>query len=213
MRRAPSYRPVAAPPRSGPQQAPEAGGSSGNVLATMRVSGLALVAAVLLMGEARAWRLAWRVRSCPAAARPMQMGLPASAWPRSLAPTPLALDVAAGAAVQAQEEVEVRSWWPEHPTKSFFAGKVANVVVGVRNIGSAPLNVTYATANLASPYNATMNLYNFTAQVRRRFGGGGSGGEAAACGDGVWGIGACLFGAWRLQCSVCTAGGRRCRRS
>lgn len=62
----------------------------------------------------------------------------------------------------------MRNWWPEHPTKSFFAGKAASCVLGVRNVGSSPLNVTYALANLASPYNASMNLYNFTSQVRRR---------------------------------------------
>lgn len=69
--------------------------------------------------------------------------------------------------MRAQEELEVRNWWPEHPTKSFFAGKSASAVLGVRNIGSSPVNVTYALANLASPYNASMNLYNFTSQVRR----------------------------------------------
>lgn len=73
---------------------------------------------------------------------------------------------AACGAVRAQEELEVHNWWPEHPTKSFFAGKPASCVLGVRNIGSSTLNVTYALANLASPYNASMNLYNFTSQVR-----------------------------------------------
>ena len=62
----------------------------------------------------------------------------------------------------------MHNWWPEHPTKSFFAGKPASCVLGVRNIGSSTLNVTYALANLASPYNASMNLYNFTSQVRSR---------------------------------------------
>lgn len=60
------------------------------------------------------------------------------------------------------------TWWPEHPTKSFFPGKAAAAVLGVRNVGSEPLNVTYAMANLASPYNASMNLFNFTGQVRAR---------------------------------------------
>lgn len=59
------------------------------------------------------------------------------------------------------------TWWPEHPTKSFFPGKSASAVLGFKNIGSDALNVTYAVANLASPYNATMNLFNFTGQVRR----------------------------------------------
>lgn len=75
-----------------------------------------------------------------------------------------ALLLAACGAVRAQEELEVHNWWPEHPTKSFFAGKPASCVLGVRNIGSSTLNVTYALANLASPYNASMNLYNFTSQ-------------------------------------------------
>ena len=67
---------------------------------------------------------------------------------------------------RAQEEVQVLTWWPEHPTKSFFPGKSASAVLGFKNIGSDALNVTYAVANLASPYNATMNLFNFTGQVR-----------------------------------------------
>ena len=74
---------------------------------------------------------------------------------------------AAGAA-RAQEEVQVRHWWPEHPSKSFFPGKPASCVLGVRNTGSVPINVTYALANLASPYNASMNLFNFTGSVSQR---------------------------------------------
>lgn len=58
--------------------------------------------------------------------------------------------------------MQVVSWWPEHPTKSFFPGKQASCVLGVRNAGTEKLNVTYALAQLASPYNASMNLYNFT---------------------------------------------------
>jgi hypothetical protein len=73
----------------------------------------------------------------------------------------------AAAAARAQEEVQVRHWWPEHPSKSFFPGKPASCVLGVRNTGSAPINVTYALANLASPYNASMNLFNFTGSVSR----------------------------------------------
>ena len=57
-------------------------------------------------------------------------------------------------------------WWPEHPSKSFFPGKPASCMLGVRNAGVAPVNVTYAMANLASPYNASMNLFNFTGSVR-----------------------------------------------
>lgn len=65
------------------------------------------------------------------------------------------------------------SWWPEHPTKSFFAGKKASCVLGVRNTGQDRVNVTYAVANLASPYNASMNLFNFTGQVGVTAGWGG----------------------------------------
>ncbi|KAL4444990.1 hypothetical protein ABPG77_004040 [Micractinium sp. CCAP 211/92] len=69
----------------------------------------------------------------------------------------------AGAA-HAQEGVQVLNWWPEHPTKSFFAGKKASCVLGVRNTGQERVNVTYAAATLASPYNASMSLFNFTGQ-------------------------------------------------
>ena len=62
--------------------------------------------------------------------------------------------------------MQVRPWWPEHPTKSFFPGKAASCVMGVRNTGSTTFNVTYAMAHLASPYNASMNLFNFTGAVR-----------------------------------------------
>jgi hypothetical protein len=76
----------------------------------------------------------------------------------------------------AQDDVQVVSWWPEHPTKSFFPGKLASVVLGVKNGGTEPLNVAYAMANLASPYHASMNLFNFTGAVR--VGGRGKGGVA-----------------------------------
>ncbi|EFN57610.1 hypothetical protein CHLNCDRAFT_59615 [Chlorella variabilis] len=75
---------------------------------------------------------------------------------------PLAALVLLASAAQAQEDVQVLHWWPENPTMSFFPGKAASCVLGVRNTGVAPLNVTYALANLASPYNASMNLFNFT---------------------------------------------------
>jgi hypothetical protein len=73
---------------------------------------------------------------------------------------------AAGAALAEDEAVQVLHWWPENPTKTFFPGKPASCVLGVRNTGVAPVNVTYAVAHLASPYNASMNLYNFTGSVR-----------------------------------------------
>lgn len=82
----------------------------------------------------------------------------------SVAAALLGLAVLMAGAAHAQEGVQVLSWWPEHPTKSFFAGKKASCVLGVRNTGQDRFNVTYAMANLASPYNATMNLFNFTGQ-------------------------------------------------
>lgn len=88
-------------------------------------------------------------------------------------PAAAALPPAAAGAAHAQEGVQVLSWWPEHPTKSFFAGKKASCVLGVRNTGQDRFNVTYAMANLASPYNATMNLFNFTGQVGAATGLGG----------------------------------------
>lgn len=84
------------------------------------------------------------------------------------------------------------NWWPEHPTKSFFAGKKASCVLGVRNTGQERVNVTYAAATLASPYNASMSLFNFTGQVGATIGlgvGAGSGYsrcEAVGRGCGRW---------------------------
>lgn len=76
------------------------------------------------------------------------------------------------AGIAAAQDVQVQSWWPENPTKSFFPGKQASLVLGVKNTGTAALNVTYAAANLASPYNASMTMFNFTGVVRRRAGRG-----------------------------------------
>ena len=70
------------------------------------------------------------------------------------------------ASVPVTSTMQVRPWWPEHPTKSFFPGKAASCVMGVRNTGSTTFNVTYAMAHLASPYNESMNLFNFTGAVR-----------------------------------------------
>jgi hypothetical protein len=71
----------------------------------------------------------------------------------------------------AAQQLEVVHWFPDHPTTEFFPGKPVSCVIGVRNAGSSPLNITAATASLNSPYNASMNLYNFTAQVSQRQGG------------------------------------------
>ncbi|PSC68232.1 Interferon-related developmental regulator 1 [Micractinium conductrix] len=74
----------------------------------------------------------------------------------------LAACLLAVAGIAAAQDVQVQSWWPENPTKSFFPGKQASLVLGVKNTGTAALNVTYAAANLASPYNASMTMFNFT---------------------------------------------------
>lgn len=57
------------------------------------------------------------------------------------------------------------SYFPDRPTAEFFPGKLVTAVLGVRNAGAAPVNVSYAAANLASPYNASLNIWNFTGQA------------------------------------------------
>lgn len=64
--------------------------------------------------------------------------------------------------------MEVAYYFPDNPTTEFFPGKLVTAVLGVRNAGGNPINVTYAAANLASPYNASLNIYNFTGQVHPR---------------------------------------------
>lgn len=68
--------------------------------------------------------------------------------------------------------MEIEQWFPEHPTTEFYPGKPVPLVVGVRNPGTKDLNVTAIAASLNNPFNASMTLYNFTAQVR------GSGGRS-----------------------------------
>eukprot|EP00887_Chlorella_sp_A99_P004803 scaffold4.g4803.t1 len=65
------------------------------------------------------------------------------------------------------QDVEVVSYFPDNPTTEFFPGQLVTAVLGVRNTGAMPVNVSYAAANLASPYNASLNIYNFTGQARR----------------------------------------------
>lgn len=69
-------------------------------------------------------------------------------------------------AAQAQDVV-VNSWFPDNPAGEFFPGQDVTCVIGVRNDAATPINVTFATANLASPFNAEKNLFNFTVGVSK----------------------------------------------
>lgn len=92
-------------------------------------------------------------------------------WARPCAPAadaPHGVAVSPAALTAVAQELEVVHWFPDHPTTEFFPGKSVSCVIGVRNSGASTLNITAAAASLNSPYNATMNLYNFTAQVRSR---------------------------------------------
>lgn len=62
------------------------------------------------------------------------------------------------------QELEVQNWFPEHPTHEFLPGKPVSCVIGVRNSAGSTVNITAAVASLNSPYDASVNLYNFTAQ-------------------------------------------------
>lgn len=75
----------------------------------------------------------------------------------------------AGIASSAQA-LEVKHWFPENPTLEFFPGKEIQTVFGIKNTGPDALNVSFAAASLASPYDASINVYNFTTQVRLRSG-------------------------------------------
>jgi hypothetical protein len=62
--------------------------------------------------------------------------------------------------------VELQHWFPDNPIMEFFPGKLVTCVIGVRNNGGAAVNISAAVASLASPFNADVKIYNFTAQVR-----------------------------------------------
>ena len=86
-------------------------------------------------------------------------------WRADVPPLP---DAAPAAAAQ---EVEVKHWFPDNlATNEFFPGKTVTCVLGVRNAGIAPVNVTLLTAQLASPIEATRNIFNFTSKARTRGG-------------------------------------------
>ena len=85
-------------------------------------------------------------------------------WPRLPLDPSSAASWSAALAAQAQD-VAVSSWFPDNPANEFFPGQDVTCVIGVRNGAAHPINVTFATANLASPFNAEKNLYNFTVGV------------------------------------------------
>ena len=65
------------------------------------------------------------------------------------------------------QSVEVQHWFPDNPTSEFYPSKPMIMVIGVRNSGSAPFNVTAAAGTLQNPFNASQTVYNFTVHVRR----------------------------------------------
>lgn len=64
-------------------------------------------------------------------------------------------------------EVEVKYWLPDNPTAEFVAGSTVKAVLGINNIGQDSVNVSYAGAQLAWPFDASTPVYNFTGQVGR----------------------------------------------
>lgn len=88
----------------------------------------------------------------------------------------------------------MQHWFAEHPTAEFVPGKPVPVVVGVRNTGGSPFNITAAVATLNHPLNASIVVYNFTAQVCVGVGAGvcgpaGAGGRWNGGGRGAAGAG------------------------
>jgi len=63
-------------------------------------------------------------------------------------------------------DVELKTWFPEHPALEFHPGKVAPVVIGARNTGEDKIALKAAVGNLALVSDPAGNVFNFTGTVR-----------------------------------------------
>lgn len=59
----------------------------------------------------------------------------------------------------------MQAWFPDNPSMEFFPGKVTTSVIGVRNVGQSPVNITAAMGNLALVSSPEGNVYNFSSLV------------------------------------------------
>lgn len=63
-------------------------------------------------------------------------------------------------------DVELKTWFPEHPALEFHPGKVAPVIIGARNTGEDKIALKATVGNLALVSDPAGNVFNFTGTVR-----------------------------------------------
>ena len=66
--------------------------------------------------------------------------------------------------------LKVRTWFPDNPEMEVIPGKLTTAIIGVRNVGDGPINITAAMGGLALVSNPEGSVYNFSAVVRNRSG-------------------------------------------